>query len=66
MLFNSNLNHLLLDFITFINENSKQLCAYVIMLHVLKTDRVHGYMYCLVRGHAKKVQSIFFSESSSA
>jgi len=25
------LNHLLLDFITFINENSKELCAYVII-----------------------------------
>ena len=37
------LNHLLLDFICFINEKSKELCAYVIILHVLKTDRVHGY-----------------------
>ena len=37
------LNHLLLDFITFINTKSKELCAYVIILHVLKIDRVHGY-----------------------
>jgi len=37
------LNHLLLDFICFINEKSKELCAYVIILHVLKIDRVHGY-----------------------
>jgi len=37
------LNHLLLDYITFINEKSKELCAYVIILHVLKIDRVHGY-----------------------
>ena len=40
------LNHLLLDFITFINEKSKELCAYVIILHVLKIDRVHGYWFC--------------------
>jgi len=37
------LNHLLLDYITLINEKSKELCAYVIILHVLKIDRVHGY-----------------------
>ena len=37
------LNHLLLDFKTFINAKSKELCAYVIILHVLKIDRVHGY-----------------------
>ena len=40
------LNHLLLDFITLINEKSKELCAYVIILHVLKKDRVHGYSFC--------------------
>ena len=39
------LNHLLLDFITFINAKSKELCAYVIILHVLKIDRVHGYRF---------------------
>ena len=39
-------NHLLLDFITFINEKSKELCVYVIILHVLKLDRVHGYSFC--------------------
>ena len=37
------LNHLLLDFITLINEKSKELCAYVIILNVLKIYRVHGY-----------------------
>ena len=37
------LNHILLDFITFINEKSKELCGHVIILHVLKIDRVHGY-----------------------
>ena len=37
------LNHHLLDFITFINEKSKELCAYAIILHVLKIDCVHGY-----------------------
>jgi len=40
------LNHLLLDVITFINEKSKELCTYVITLHVLKIDRVHGYWFC--------------------
>jgi len=30
------LNHLLLDVLTFINEKSKELCAYVIILHVIK------------------------------
>ena len=40
------LNHLLLDVITFINEKSKELCAYVIILHVLTIDRVHGYGFC--------------------
>jgi len=38
------LNHLLLDVITFINEKSKELCVYAIILHVLTIDRVHGYM----------------------
>ena len=37
------LNDLLLDFITFINEKSKELCAYVIIIHVLTIDRVHGH-----------------------
>jgi len=37
------LNLLLLVFITLINEKSKELCAYVIILHVLKIYRVHGY-----------------------
>ena len=36
----------LLDFITFINGQSKELCAYVIILHVLTIDRVHGYWFC--------------------
>jgi len=36
------LNHLLLDVITFINEKSKELCAYVSILNVLKMDCVHG------------------------
>jgi len=40
------LNHLLLDFITLINEKSKELCAYVIILNVLKIYRVHGYWFC--------------------
>ena len=35
------LNHLL-NFITFINEKSKELCAYIILLHVLKIDCVHA------------------------
>jgi len=35
-------NHLLLDLITFINEKSKELCAYVIIHHVLKIDPVRG------------------------
>ena len=39
------LNHLLLNFITFINEKSKELCANVIIIHVLKIDRVHRYWF---------------------
>ena len=37
------LNHLILDFKTFSNEKSMELCVYVIILHVLKKDHVHGY-----------------------
>ena len=40
------LNNLLLDFITFINEKSKELCAYVFILHVLEIDCVRGYGFC--------------------
>jgi len=39
------LNRLLLDYIILINEKSKELCAYPIILHVLKIDRVHGYCF---------------------
>jgi len=38
------LNNLLLDFITFINEKSKELCAYVFILHVLEIDFVYADM----------------------
>ena len=38
------LNHLL-DFITFINEKSKEMCAYFIIIHVLKIDCVHRYWF---------------------
>jgi len=37
-------NHLLLEFIT--SATSKELCAYVSILHVSKIDRVHGYWFC--------------------
>jgi len=40
------LNHLILDFKTFSNEKSMELCVYVIILHVLKKDHVHGYWLC--------------------
>ena len=33
------LNHLLLDVLTFINEKSKEMCAYVIILHVIKNKK---------------------------
>ena len=39
------LNRLVLDYIILINEKSKELCAYPIILHVLKIDRVHGYCF---------------------
>ena len=52
-------NHLLLDFITFINEKSKELCVYVIILHVLKIDRVHGYSFC--KGLLVLIQTVPFT-----